>query len=93
MAGGKPHYAPPDWVSLIGQSGMPRQTALIQVRLFAVLAGIALVVAIISFGSETLLERLALSLSVGTACVCPWMAMWSRFAVRWMDRNGRWPSG
>jgi len=90
MAGGEQRTSIPTWVGLAIRPGTPRRTALNQVGLFAVLAGIALVVTIISFGSETLLGRLALSLSFGTACVCPWMAMWVRFAVRWVDRNGKW---
>jgi hypothetical protein len=73
------------------REGMKRSAALALVSLFGVLAGIGLLVVAIESGSSSFLGTLALPVGLGGACLWATGGLWVWLAVRWVDRNSKWP--
>jgi len=90
MADARRHEHRPLWVRIAVRQGTKRQTVVVQVRTFVLLAGIGILVAAIESGSHSFLGSLALPFGVVGACLCAGAALCSWLAVRWVDRNSQW---
>jgi hypothetical protein len=88
MAANESYELHPLWVRLAIRKGTKRSVALSIVFSIVILTGGALLSVVSELGNLGLL-----ALVVGLACVAVGAAcaVWTWFAVRWVDRNGAWP--
>jgi hypothetical protein len=81
----------PLWVRLVLRAAMRRSAALLAAGSLFLLAGFDLFAAFIGSGSHSLLGDWGLPVGLASACLSAITAIWCWLAVRWVDRNGRWP--
>ncbi len=81
----------PQWVRLVMRESMKRSAALPLAGLFVLLTCLGLLAVAIELGSSSFLGALALPVGLTGACICAAGAVWSWLAIRWVDRNGKWP--
>ena len=80
----------PLWVRITLREGMKRPTAMSQAAIFAIISSLGWISAAIESTSTSLLRSIALPLGLGTGSLSIVFAASCWFAVRWVDRNGKW---
>ena len=90
MADEERHEPRPLWVRVVARDRTKRTGALAQVSAFGLIACIGLLTVVIKSPSSSLLGAIALPFGLVGGCLGVIGAIWTWFAVRWVDRNGKW---
>jgi hypothetical protein len=80
----------PRWVRIILREGTKRPTAMSQVAVFALISSIGWIAASNEWGSTSLLGSIGLPLGLLSGLLSVLFALWCWFAIRWVDRHGKW---
>ena len=86
------HERRPLWVSLVLRERMKRPAAKTMIGVFGLLFGLAVLTAAVESESSSVLGTLALPIGLAGAGLSAAGAIWSWLALRWVDRNGTWPT-